>query len=190
MRGNELVYAAGGKMRDCRCTESSLESEEEEREASGAAAEWAGEEAGASPRGVCKAQSFHPQSKAPPAEGSQIRGGGVRGPAHGRGAWGYPDFHPDQRVGWSCSLLRVQECKNELLAGAFGFLARDCISLPPCSVCGTWVSSSQWRLEGLCAASMQQKWNLERKTEFFRSLETKIFTITLLSYELNLQFNS
>ena len=129
MRGNELVYAAGGKMRDCRCTESSLESEEEEREASGAAAEWAGEEAGASPRGVCKAQSFHPQSKAPPAEGSQIRGGGVRGPAHGRGAWGYPDFHPDQRVGWSCSLLRVQECKNELLAGAFGFLARDCISL-------------------------------------------------------------
>ena len=169
-------------VRDCRCTESSLEPEEEELEASGAAAEWAGEEAGASPRGVCKAPSFHPQSKALPAEGSQIRRGGVRGPAHGcLGVSTFPS--------WPAGRMELQFTESEgmqerAFGRGFGFLLETAFPCLPAVCVATWVSSSQWRLEGLCAASMQQKWNLERKMEFFRSLETNIFTITLLSYEL------
>ena len=120
-------------VRDCRCTESSLEPEEEELEASGAAAEWAGEEAGASPRGVCKAPSFHPQSKALPAEGSQIRGGGVRGPAHGcLGVSTFPSW-PAGRM--ELQFTEWRNARTRFWQGLW-LPTRDCISLPPCSVCG------------------------------------------------------
>lgn len=82
-------------MRDC-CRGSSLESKEQ-RKASGAAISrgrgW----------GLCV---FTCNQKLHLRKGASYTGGGLKGPDHGLGDWGFPGFHPDQLVGWSCSLLR------------------------------------------------------------------------------------